>query len=184
MPRDYEHPRPTGTTPEARFDQWVWDMLTRWLKVQSSSTVKVSKTSRGFSLHAAPQKGGTQTQTVVTKEMLLKTVHDDYLICCEVTDPGLAGATTNVAKEARNRHSIASESIEGATVSYTYAARTNNLDGQRTAASAGKPNQVEIIEPVYIAGETISVISIADATVGGVTCSWKEVTNKTWVRVT
>lgn len=53
-------PRPTGSTPEARFMQWLWD---NWHAnvIQDSSSVKVNRTTKGIRLEAAPQSRGTSS---------------------------------------------------------------------------------------------------------------------------
>ncbi len=48
----YNPKRPTGTTPEALFDQWVWDLLQR--KFANSPTVRVNDLGRTISFDAEP----------------------------------------------------------------------------------------------------------------------------------
>lgn len=58
-------PRPTGSTPQAQFDKWVWDML-HASEIQESSTVKVERTTKGVRLRAAaPQGGGSSNSKPV-----------------------------------------------------------------------------------------------------------------------
>jgi hypothetical protein len=39
--------------------------------------------------------------------------------------------------------------VEGHAVTFSYASRASNLDGQRTASASGYANQVEIVIPVF-----------------------------------
>ncbi|PWU18899.1 MAG: hypothetical protein C5B50_07735 [Verrucomicrobia bacterium] len=76
------------------------------------------------------------------------TVYADYYKCYELVGGGLAGTATYVAKPYELRHAITSELIEGSAVGYSYAARTDNADGSRTATD-GSTTQVEIVIPVW-----------------------------------
>lgn len=52
--------RPTGTTPEAMFAQWVWDKLNTPVRVQDVPNAKVLRTTRGTAvLPQATPTGGT-----------------------------------------------------------------------------------------------------------------------------
>ena len=57
--RDYNQRKPTGFDAESRFDQAVWDRTHgQRANFNNSSTVKVSSTSKGITLHAAPASSG------------------------------------------------------------------------------------------------------------------------------
>ena len=62
MKTGYIPPRPAGFTEEALFAQAVWDRL--WgqaTEMNSSSTVKVSKGTKGIKLRAKGGSGGKET---------------------------------------------------------------------------------------------------------------------------
>ena len=84
----------------------------------------------------------------------LKSVQGDYITCRTWDGTTEGGSDVKIAKPPKLRRSIASESIEGTTVSYSYASRTNNLDGKRDA-SAGGVTITEIVMPVYIVNDEI-----------------------------
>lgn len=43
-------PRPTGSSAEAKFMQWVWDNMISPLKINDSATIRVSRTTKGIFL--------------------------------------------------------------------------------------------------------------------------------------
>jgi hypothetical protein len=88
--------------------------------------------------------------------MRIKEVHGDYLTCVPY-DGSHEGPECTVDKPPELKHSVSSESIEGSTVSYSYATRADNLDGKRTASGAG-PDQTEIIIPVYKVDDEILAV--------------------------
>lgn len=88
----------------------------------------------------------------VPVRMRVKAVYSTYLVC-RIWD----GATEvpidyYVAKPPHLRwypSAWPGMSIEGNAVTFTWAARANNIDGQRTAAQSGQTSQTEIIVPIW-----------------------------------
>lgn len=93
-----------------------------------------------------------------SKQLSLKSVQADYLTC---TGGGLTG-DIYVAKPYTLRH-LASRSVEGATVTYAYSGRANNLDGQRTADD-GTESEKQIVIPVWAAGDKVYAVYCEQAT--------------------
>ena len=172
---------PSGSDPEALFARGIRrKAYGPEARIHSSSTVKVSRTTKGIFLKAAAQRGGSGTVT----RMRIKAVHGDYLVCRTVTgsetdEGGLTEGSTdiNVAKPYKLRHATPdntpgltdatvylSETIEGIQVDYTWGVRTPadptlNLDGQRraTANPDDDPSsvQIDIVLPVYLVDDEI-----------------------------
>lgn len=59
-------PRPSGSSREAHFMQWVWDAIANRLKFIDTPTVKWDSTSRGFAAHTKGGKGGLGPTVEVT----------------------------------------------------------------------------------------------------------------------
>jgi hypothetical protein len=111
-----------------------------------------------------PQAG--TTSAVGPTRMRVQSVSGDYLVC-KSWDGSAEGASVNVAKTPELRHSVTSQVIEGVTVSFAYASRTNNLDGKRTATGSGYADQVEIVIPVYMDDDSSLCEIWADQPAGG-----------------
>jgi hypothetical protein len=50
--------RPDGRTPQAQFDQWVYDSLLLLLRQQDVAGVKIQRTTRGIAIIPEPNSGG------------------------------------------------------------------------------------------------------------------------------
>ena len=55
--------RPDGRTPNALFDQWVYDSLLILLKQQDVNGIKIQRTTRGIAIIPEPTKTGGGTST-------------------------------------------------------------------------------------------------------------------------
>lgn len=55
---NFAPPRPTGSTPQARFEQWVWDSIHQ-LAPQDAPGVLKSATTRGVMREAQKNSGDT-----------------------------------------------------------------------------------------------------------------------------
>lgn len=119
---------PDGTDSEALFARAVRDK-THGLpgRINSSSTVKVSKTSRGITFHAKPPKGGGAG----VRQLTLIAVFGDYLKCVPVGSSPTS-SPIYVAKPLKLRTSITSEVLDGTTVTYSITSNTT-----RTASFQG-----------------------------------------------
>ena len=53
--------RPDGRTPDALFDQWVYDTLQLLLRPQQVDGTMVQRTTRGIAIIPDPQKTGVGT---------------------------------------------------------------------------------------------------------------------------
>lgn len=74
-------PRPTGSSAEARFQQWIWDTISSGQPtVRQVPTAKVSRTTRGMIVE--PDAGRGTGGNTRTRKLILKD-HEaaDYLIC-------------------------------------------------------------------------------------------------------
>lgn len=73
-------PRPTGSSPSARFFQWIWDTLSsQQLTVRQVPNARVSRTTRG----TVVEPDGTGEGGGATTRKLILADHEaaDYLIC-------------------------------------------------------------------------------------------------------
>ena len=88
-----------------------------------------------------------------------------------------------MAKAPELRH-VASEAVEGITISYTYQSRPDNLDGQRLASAAGFATQTEIVIPVWRVNSEIWAVKPSGGT--GVTeAAWLDLNaaGRMWCQV-
>lgn len=103
------------------------------------------------------------------QRMRVLSLSGDYLVCNTWDGTTLGATNINVAKPPQLRHSLIYENVEGASLTYTYASRSNNLDGQRSVTD-GTTTQIEIILPVYQNSATTSGLDYeiwADQPIGG-----------------
>jgi hypothetical protein len=117
------------------------------------------------------------------KRYRVKSVAANYLVCRTWDGAAEGGADVKVAKPPELRH-VASEVVEGVTISYTYQSRANNLDGQRLAGAAGFATQTEIVIPVWRVNSEIWAMKPAGGT--GVTeAAWLDlnVAGRMWCQV-
>lgn len=102
--KGFRPPRPTGSDKEARYHQAVWDrVFGSESKLNSTSTVTVDETSKGFFFHAAAARGGSAPASVSLTLFQVDSDAGEYLACKRVTfnTGGTAtptGETINVAK--------------------------------------------------------------------------------------
>lgn len=145
-------PRPTGTTPEARYAQWLWDSSNR-NRIQDSAGSRTTRTTRGF--FTIPQKlpGGIKITT-----WHLKSVSDEYLVCRSWDGENEGTQDVKIAKPSKLRSSIDEETIDGTLVTYT----NYDAENQTRHASAGvAPNTTEedqVIVPRYLQDDVIYAV--------------------------
>ena len=109
--------RPTGSTPEALFDQSLWDKAHGAAgKLNSSSTVKVSRTTKGYFFRAKGGTGGASPKGV--GKFTYVSMAEDYIAC--TNDKG--GVFTLIAKQPEIRNSITTLTLDETVYNYTYTA--------------------------------------------------------------
>lgn len=179
--RNYLPPRPTGTTPQARFNQWVWDRLAVSLNFINSSTVSFSQTSKGVMAEAATS---TPSSSPTTRQgpFQIQSVQDDYLTCFPYDNSTQKTTSTTpvyIAKEDKHQTDLASETIFGVVHNYTYQSgltppsglgaadannifRTDEYSNAGTDPSTGLPFPPNIeyqrIVPPWLCGTTGDII--------------------------
>lgn len=143
--RGFIPPRPTGYDAEARFAQALWDAsYGESSKVINSSTVRVSRTTRGTAYSAKPPAGaGSKPAPYVTTTLFNK----DY-IGARPWNPvsgTFSGSEVKVAKAIYARM-IPGETID--TVAYTYdpASYTDNF---RTQLESAAIFEYQVCHPRY-----------------------------------
>lgn len=115
--RNYIPPRPTGSSPDARFRQWVWDRLAVSLNFINSSTVSFSQTSKGVMAEAATSTPvSSPTNSAEIKDFILTNVFGDYLIGIAVDDDSIV----RIAKPPLQRNSVTAGTIDGESWQYSY----------------------------------------------------------------
>lgn len=144
--------------------------LSTWIvRTVDGPTASIQIGDNGTSL-SIPKGGGRSTSVSGSSRYLVQAVYGDYLECVS-WDGFTTGDTVYVAKPPELRHSITSQVIEGDTVDYTYAARTGNLDGSRTAIlnpdTDPSSAQLEIVIPVYMDDDSTLAEIWADEPAGG-----------------
>lgn len=60
------------------FLRWVWDMLVNRIRINPSSTIRVEKTTKGWTLHAKPGAGALPSKP--TQTLTIQSEQDDYLV--------------------------------------------------------------------------------------------------------
>lgn len=156
----FKPPRPSGSTPKARFDQWVHDALVMLLNPGDSSTVRVDRKNGGFIWHAKPQIASGPAQSLAIKPYHFKQSFGDYFL----TQEG-----TSIAKCPKLRNSITSQNIYGTTVQFTY---PHNIAGDplyglyRVASVVNVgTTENEGVTPQFLVGDLIYAIQISTGVV-------------------
>lgn len=112
----------------------------------------------------------------------LQSVSGSTLNCS--TLPNNGGTQVQVAKASKLNHSIVSEAIEGDVISYAYATRPQNLDGQRTATDGVTGlTQIEIVIPVYIVNDPIFAITVPNPSGGANIVIDANIDGRAWCQV-
>jgi hypothetical protein len=125
---------------------------------------KVKYSSLGTTLEVMPGKmlGGT-----ISKRYRVKSVQGDYLTCRTWDGTTEGGTDVLVAKPPQLRHSIESQTIDGASVTYSDFSISGGVC-KRIAKAADEDDQNEMVIPVYqLAGEGVDAEIWADKPEGG-----------------
>lgn len=148
MSRDFVPPRPSGFDREAIFDQSTHDKTHGpSARFNDSSTVKIKRTTKGYSWHAQPAKGGTaSTPAPPTKEYKVVASFAQYLTVQDAN-----GIKYAVAKPPELRCSATSATIEGKSIAYDYPGIGTLLFMRRKSTFSGVI-AYEGITPPYIHG--------------------------------
>jgi hypothetical protein len=170
---NYLPPRPSGSNPQSRFNQWVWDRLANYIQFINSSTVKFSQTSKGIIAQVDVGQPGSASGRVGPFQ--IDTVQDDYLTCFPYdnsTQARVAGAAAvYIAKEDKHQTDLASETIFGVVHNYTYTAGTTPPGGLAATDINNKfrtdsvTGEFQLITPPWLCGATGDII-YADVTPG------------------
>ena len=131
--------RPTGSTPEARFSQWVYDSLISMRPMGPD----VSRTTRGTFQHPGASVGGAAR----VGRYRLKSVQGDY-ITCRGWDGTTEGTTDiYIAKDPKHRNSLLTEAKPDGAHTYEYGAGSNADNVKRTDTCGLTSEQQEIAPP-------------------------------------
>ncbi len=149
--------RPTGTTPEALFDQWVWDLLQR--KFANSPTVTVNDLGRTISFDASPGSEQSKAHLYQITELL----NDSALFVAmrfNNDTKAQSGAPVYIAK-CLIAQPIASETIAGQFFTY----QTLD-DSHRKATAEFSPEDIEaefqVLLPRYEVGNLIVAMRVVE----------------------
>jgi hypothetical protein len=166
--RNFTPSRPTGDNPEARFMQAVWDaVFGAASKLNSSSTVKVSRTSKGTSFTAAagsPGGGSSNLYKITTiyyAEYFGATKWDATVDNGDGTFGATVGSEIQVAKCIGGRMPLA-ELIDETLITYLYYddGTAGNL---RKASSVGYADEWHVVHPRYDSSDLNPSIGIVNA---------------------
>jgi hypothetical protein len=181
-------PRPTGTSREAHFMQWVYDTILALRPIKVPHAL-VSQTTRGVSaIPRPPGKGGavelniSMYQTMADETETLKVKQGaDYVWAYPFNGTSVSGAADKVAKPFEIRESVTSEiTNEGVTLHYTYPAHgERRITGDQTLAGLV---EVQFITPEYIPGQIIVVATLTEALTldGGETVDRIDLSGRVW----
>lgn len=128
--------------------QWVWDCLANRLRFVNSPTVTFSQTTKGVTAEAKVGGVASKSTPIELKKFTVSTVLKDVLKCTD---------GTYVAKVALLRCSMASRTIDGVVINYSYdeAVGSPTRYQMRIASSANQANEVQVVVPRWIAGDEI-----------------------------
>lgn len=70
--------KPDGSTPTSVLLRWLWERIQILDNIRGSSTVQVSRTTRGITLYANPPGAGSPASPV--QQLTIAAEHDDYLM--------------------------------------------------------------------------------------------------------
>src|SRR5204863_5266904 len=105
--------RPGGTSSEARFMQWVYDLLTGPLRLGDTPNARTCRTTRGSFVIPNPAQGGIQLGL-----FKLSSLTSDYLVCHTWDGTNEGSEDIPIAKPPKLRCSIDSETIDSVVITY------------------------------------------------------------------
>src|SRR5262245_50039170 len=73
--------RPTGSSPQARFVQWVWDSLVYQKRASRAPGAKTSSTSGGVFIEPLETGGNLSSGSRVNQYLLTDATNGDYFVC-------------------------------------------------------------------------------------------------------
>jgi len=145
------------------------------LRIKSGVGYKVDYSTDGIVLRIDGGGGGGGG---MTQRFRVKSCGDDHLVCRTWDGTTEGGTDVKVAKAYKLRHSITSATVETdagstTTINYTYASRTNNLDGKRYADYGGG-SVTEIVVPRWLVNDQIWATKVigTGVTVSSVELTW------------
>jgi hypothetical protein len=143
------HPQPGGNDAEAEHHREIYRQANDALPLRGTRHYSVQRRTTGttFRLRVPPAAVPLNAQ-----RYRVKGVYSTYLVCRTWNGVSEGAVDVYVAKPPHLRWYASSwpgMTLEGNAVTFTHQARTNNMDGQRTAAQTGSTDQVEIIVPVW-----------------------------------
>jgi hypothetical protein len=158
--------KPDGSTPTAVLLRWLWERVQILDNIRGSSSVRVSRSTRGITLYANPPGSSSQAQPVQT--LTITQEHDDYVLCGSVP----------VAKPLLLRRSAYQTSgtwTDGAAATPATTAVNNYYPGnlftltwtafgQRTAKNSFGSVYNQYISRAYAPGETIEAFTPSGGT--------------------
>lgn len=141
-------PKPTGSSPEARFARAVHDRLLS-ARMQDVSGSAINRTSRGFSLRPPqPRRGG-----VVIGLYLFKSMASDWLVCRTWDGTNEGTTDINIAKPPRLRFSVLTLTmIDGTVITYS---DYNLVNQTRTATDDSGNVESQVIGEPYLLNDII-----------------------------
>lgn len=148
--------------------QSAWEKL--WgesSRIMDATGSQVSRTTRGNVIVPKPVKGGGNGVGISAKRYRVKSVQGDYLTCRTWDGTTEGGNDVLIAKPPQLRHSIESQTIDGASVTYSDFSISGGVC-KRIAKAADEDDQNEMVIPVYqLAGEGVDAEIWADKPEGG-----------------
>jgi hypothetical protein len=139
-----------------------------WIDTQTGAGTNTAKIHQLVRDNIIVNSGGGES-----KRMTVLAVNGDWLLCSDGV------SQYSVAKWPENRTSLASETIDGVTLTYTY---TNS---NTRVASDGTYSQTEVIYRRYVVGQVLFALKPAnktDLTVGSTVLEWVESCPRVWLR--
>src|ERR1700692_4402452 len=164
-------PRPSGTDEESVFHQSTHDKLHGGqLHINNTATIKASKTTKGWFLHAKPSLGGGPPPTSTTQDFTIISIQGDYITATN----NKTQAIEKVAKNYKLRNSIIAAGVDGAAWTYTYSSTT--------ARRAANLNYAEYqrVSPRYLVGDIIYADKPGSTGVSGVDLLDQNRDGRTW----
>lgn len=146
----YAPMRPGGTSPEARFDQWVWDMI-HALRPQDAPGMVTHRTTRGVVRIPKAVKGGGGISISAFKFVAKG---DDYIECHSWDGTTEGTEPVNIALPFKLRDSRTTETIDGTVI--TYSAWDSDAQSRLATDDSDPPKtETQVITPRYLPGDTI-----------------------------
>lgn len=172
--------RPSGSSPEARFAQWVFDELMQ-RRPQQTPDSKTLVTTRGVASIVKPGvSGGTGAAEPVVQLMKIAGLAVyDFVICNAWNGVGWNQGPTLVAKYHHMRPSAVEETVDGVEFDYTYVDDNNRISNDGTNAEHQVAYPRYAVGSIFVACLTVTGTGVANQ---GTDVGWIEWGTRVWAR--